>query len=152
MDFKSPAEIAIEEFLSRQPSWLRKVLQHDYALTPSEQADKARSDWPAIFGQARDEYLELLKGSPEKLREYRKLEEKGAGESALRGLPSVPPGAPRKDGLASEAVALQQRGWSYARIATELNRRYGSDTTNREAIRGLIRSRKGATSRRKPAR
>ena len=151
MGSNSLPDIAIEEFLCRKPSWLRKFLKHDYALTRDEQAEMTRSNWPKIFGQARDEYLELLTRCPERLREYRKLEERLGAKSAIWGLPSVPQGAPRKDALAGEAIALKQAGWSYAKIARELNRRHGPDTTKPDAIRSLIRSRKAATPRRKPA-
>lgn len=137
MGFKSPEEKDIEEFLTRQPAWVRKYLLADYALTPDEYSDFLQSDWPEIFGQAEDEYLQLLHRCPAKLREYRERQ----AEIALSRIPSVPVGAPRKDGLAREAIDMQHReNLSYARIAIRLNAKYGAGTTTPGAIRQLMRA------------
>jgi hypothetical protein len=130
MGGKSP-EQACEEYLSAKPSWLRKVLQCDYALTPEENAGMATVNWPEVYGQARDEYLELLRQCPDRLQEYRKLLKKQGAESAVVGVPSVPAGARRKDWLALEARELEQAGMSQPEIAAELNRRH-PDLTDRK--------------------
>jgi hypothetical protein len=150
MGSSSPEEKEIEEFLCRQTSWVRKFLQGEYALTPEEQADFLRSDWPEVFGTANDEFLRLVKQCPAKLREYRKREVK----TFLSRLPSVAPGAPRKDALAREARDLQQTGLSQPEIARTLNRKY-PDLKDRkgnirpitaEGVRKLLSSRrKGST-------
>jgi len=88
-----------------------------------------------------EEYLRLSKRCPEKWREYRRRQR----EIALAGVPSGQSGAPRKDALANDAIELKRAGLSYAKIAIELNRRYGAGTTNKEAIRSLIRSREEPT-------
>lgn len=124
MGTTSPEERAIEEFLVARPSWLRKCLLGDFALTLEEQSHLAESNWPEIYGQVRDEYLKLLGRCPEKLREYRRREAKRSMDSALRGVPSLPIGAGRKDWLALEARELQKAGMSQPEIAAELNKRH----------------------------
>jgi hypothetical protein len=119
---KSP-EDQLEEFLARQLPWVRGTLQGD---PPSSEAISALQ-LPGgfeILGKAQDEYLELLKRCPQKLREYRKLQKKLAVESALRYVPSLQPGAPRLDALAQEARELEQAGLSQPDIARSLNRRF----------------------------
>jgi len=120
----SSAEVNLEEFLARQSSWVRKCLHGDYAFTPDERADFLQSNWPEVLGQARDEYLELLKKCPERLREYRKLQKRLGADSALLGVPSLPPGAPRQDSLAREAGELERTGLSLPEIARSLNLKY----------------------------
>jgi len=120
----SASEDRLASFLARQPSWVRKSLQGDYALTPNERAEMLESDWPEVFGQAQDEYRELLRPCPAKLREYRKLQKRLASESALQSIPSVPLGAPRKDALAEEAMTLRLEGLSQNSIARKLNERH----------------------------
>lgn len=88
--------------------------------------------------QARDEYLELLKRCPAKLRAYREREGKRAAEVALFDVPSLSVGAPRKDSLAAEAIGLRKAGLSWAKIAIELNRKYGTGTTTVGAVRQLV--------------
>ena len=149
MGFNKP-EQELEEYLARQSTWVRKFLQGDFALTRSERADMLQSNWPEVYGKAQDEYLELLKKFPEKLREYRKLQKRLGTESALWGVPSLPPGAPRKDLLAQEALELQQRGMSQTSIASILNERHPNLTDRKgnprpitsEVVRKMLASRK----------
>jgi hypothetical protein len=100
------------DFLARQPTWVRKILQGDYALSPEESAEMQQANWPEVFGVAQDQYRVLLKRHPEKLREYRKLQKRLGAASGLWGVPSVPSGAPRQDALAREARGLEQAGLS----------------------------------------
>jgi hypothetical protein len=137
MSSKSPEEQACDRFLARQLSWVRKWLQGDYLLTSAERAEVLNGDWIEIYGQAADEYLKLLVLCPRKYRAYREREVK----SVLSWLTAVPAGAPRKDGLAQEAIALKRAGFSYAKIAMKLNSKYGEGTTKAGAIYQLIRSR-----------
>jgi hypothetical protein len=51
-------------------------------------------------------------------------------------------GTPRKDDIAAEAQQLKANGKSYHQIAIALNQKYGPDTTNSEAVRARLRSRK----------
>ena len=137
MAFKSPEE-ELEQFLAAQPSWLRKILQLDFSFTTDEQLALHESDWWQSGGKVEQEYLRLLQRVPEKWRDYcerKKLD-------ALKGLPTVPTGRPRKDSLAHEAERLRLSGKSYAETAKALNRKHGSGTTTAEAIRKLLRSRK----------
>jgi hypothetical protein len=113
-----------EEFLALKPSWVRKVLQGDFALTQDEQAEMAQANFPEVIGKAQDAYIELLEKYPKRFREYRKLQKKLGGESALYPLPKLRPGRPRQDSLAQEAAALEQTGLSQSEIARELNRRH----------------------------
>jgi hypothetical protein len=81
-------------------------------------------NWPELYGEADDEYLELLRQCPERLRDYRKSAEKRGAKSALFGVPSIAAGAPRKDWLAQECWKLLQAGLSQLEIARELNLRH----------------------------
>jgi hypothetical protein len=113
-----------EEFLAQQPSWVSKILQGDYDLNAVEREEMIRADWPNIVGDAKDQYLEILRRNPKKLREYRELQKKLAAESALRNLPSLRPGPHRLDAIASEAKQLEQAGFTQAEIALSLSRKY----------------------------
>jgi hypothetical protein len=152
LDCRRPKEE--EEFLAQHPSWLRKLLEGDFALTPDEQADMTRSNFPEIFGQAEDAYFQLLRRYPERLREYRNLRKKLAVRSELSRLPSVTPGRPRQDTLAQEAKKLQQGGLSQPEIASELNRRHPDRRDRKgnlhpltaEAVRKMLARRYGTAS------
>jgi hypothetical protein len=138
--FKSPQE-ELAQFLSAQPSWLRKILQLDYSLTTDEHLAWTESDWWQEGGKIGEEYLRLLRRVPEKWRDHcerKKLD-------ALKGLPTVSAGRPRKDNIAHEAEQLRQSGQSYAQTAKTLNLRHGACTTSPEAIRKLLGSRKRTT-------
>ena len=123
MDSESP-ERELEQFLAAQPSWLRKLLQADNALSPEEQACLVQQDWPEIYGQALDKYVLLLGRCPAKLREYRELQKRHAAESAVAFLPALKPGARRLDSFALEAKELEASGLTQADIAAELNKRH----------------------------
>jgi hypothetical protein len=136
------AEKDIQEFLARQSPWIRNLLQGEGLSRDDMQALIQQPGAFDIFFQAEDEYINLLKRCPSKLKEYRRRKVDEAVRSALSRLPQVPSGAPRKDWLAEEALELNRAGLSYGKVAIELNRRHGPNTTNAEAIRALIRSRK----------
>ena len=149
MGFKA---LDVEEFLARQPSWRRKFLQGDNVLTPAERGEMTKGNWPEIYGDARDQYLELLKRHPNKLREYRKLQKKVALESALWLMPSLKPGAPRLDALALEASELEQSGLTQGDIAVSLNRKYPERQDRKgnkkpfteESVRKLLKRRRAS--------
>lgn len=129
------AEVELATFLESQPSWLRKCLQLDFAFTNEE--GLAWSNSGNEHSRAKEEYERLLQRVPHKWREYREELKR----RALSNLPEAHPGAPRKDALAEEAGELQASGKSYAQIAIALNEKYGPETTKKEAIRKLLKSR-----------
>lgn len=151
MDHTSSQERQIEEFLAAQPPWLRKILEGDYDLTREEQSDMVGVNWPELYGQARDKYLELLKRCPKRLRDYRKREKKRGAQSALQGIPSLKQGAPRlDDAVALEASELEQAGLTQADIALHLSRKYpqredrkgNKKSFTEESVRKLLRRRR----------
>ena len=93
VDFNSPDDE--QRFLAEKPSWLRKCLQGNNTLTPEEKSEMGRCNWLEVSLQAEDEYLEVLKRYPEKLKAYREREAKSAAKTRLLTIPSVPAGAPR---------------------------------------------------------
>ena len=113
---------------------ISKVSRYPGRIGPALQQ---RDAFDMLF-QARDEYLELLKRCPAKLRAYREREGKRAAEVALFDVPSLSVGAPRKDSRAAEAIGLRKAGLSWAKIAIELNRKYGTGTTTVGAVRQLV--------------
>jgi hypothetical protein len=141
------------DFLARQPTWVRKILQGDYALSPEESAEMQQANWPEVFGVAQDQYRVLLKRHPEKLREYRKLQKRLGAASGLWGVPSVPSGAPRQDALAREARGLEQAGLSQSQIAASLNSKYPNRKDRKgnkkpftaESVRKLLDRRRGTS-------
>jgi hypothetical protein len=143
--FNNPEE-ELEQFLAAQPSWLRKILQLDYSLTTDEHLAWSASDWWQEGGKVQEEYLRLLQRVPKRWRAYCKRKK----ADALRSLPTVPAGRPRRDGLALEAEGLRQSGKSYAQTAKALNLKHGEGTTTAEAIRKLLGSRKGPTPDKTP--
>ncbi len=154
MGLKRP-EDDLEKFLTQQPSWLRKFLQEDYALSPDERSDfkQSISNWPENVEKARDEYLQLLEKCPQKLGEYRKLKKKLAIESAVRDIPAMRVGARLLDALAQEALELEQAGFSQANIASSLNLKYPERKDRKgnkkpftaESVRKLLGRRRGNT-------
>jgi hypothetical protein len=86
----------------------------------------------------KEEYLRLLRHVPEKWRAY--CERRKA--DALKDLPTVAAGRPRRDGLTHEAEQLRLSGKSYAQTAKALNLKHGAGTTTAEAVRKLLNSRK----------
>jgi len=143
LNFKSP-EDDLEEFLAKQPSWLRKILQFDGSLSLDEHQAWVDSNWWQEGGKSDDEYMRLLQRVPTKLREYRKRRE----QAALIALPSVRPGRPRKDALAEAAAQLHQAGKSHPEIAVLLRDKFtimtkkGLREPTPEGIRKLLESRK----------
>jgi hypothetical protein len=138
--FNGPEE-ELEQFLAAQPSWLRKILLLDFSLTTDEHLAWTESDWWQRGGKVAEEYERLLRRVPDQWRDYckrKKLE-------ALKGLPTVPTGRPRRDGLAHEAEQLRRSGKSYVQTAKALNLKHGEGTTTPERIRKLLKSRKHPT-------
>jgi hypothetical protein len=140
----------IEQFLARQLPYVRAYLEGGQITNELGWALTKKEDTETLF-KANEEYVEILRRHPEELKKYRRRQAKAGAESTLFGVPSLPLGARRKDALAQEATELQRAGKSYAQIAKILNYKHGLGITNREAIRSLIRSRKTARRRRKPA-
>ena len=140
MAFKSPEE-ELEQFLAAQPSWLRKILLLDFALTRDEGTALSESDWFQNGAEVEEEYIRLLQRVPERWRDH--CERKKV--DALKGLPTVPVGRPRKDSVAHEAEQLRLSGKSYVQTAKALNLRHGEGTTTPERIRKLLKSRKDPT-------
>jgi hypothetical protein len=152
MESKSP-EQELEQFLAQKPPWLRKAVQR-LSLTDDEQVEMAGvASWPEEFGQAHDEYLQLLELCPDQLREYRIRAEKDGAASALFGVPRLPAGAPRKDWLAQECWEFQQAGMSQPEIARELNLRHPNLTDKKGNLRPITEEvvRKQLAARRKRA-
>jgi hypothetical protein len=139
LDVKSP-EKELDEFLAARPSWAQKLLEYDFSsLTFEEWSAMASSeDWQANWLQYMAEYEKLAQRVPKRWREYVTRRK----QQALAELPKAKPGAPRQDGLAEHAIALRRASKSYQQIADELNAAYGLGTTNSDAIRKLIASRK----------
>lgn len=145
MTFKDPEE-ELTEFLLAQPSWLRKILQLDYSLIPEERQAWQDSDswWQGASGSVQAEYERILQRIPPRWREYCKKRR----QDALTGVPSVPPGRPKRDAFAEEAEELRRAGKSYAEIADQLREKYASTSPKGrreptpEGIRKLLDSRK----------
>ena len=139
MGFKSPEE-DLEQFLAKQPPWMRKALQGDLPSTAAEAS--AFAEYGIFrFLDLQQEYEALARRVPGEWREYRKQRRQSALQVTLAVVPSAKPGRPRKDALAEEARQLQAEGKSYAQIAIEINRRHSAGTTTPEAIRKLLGSR-----------
>lgn len=133
MVLKSPEE-ELREFLESQPTWRRKLLERDFGFTDEEglawgNSDSTEND----LVEAR--YLVLLRKVPTKWREYREKKK----QSAMRSVPAAIPGRPRKDELASEAVALFEQGKAPGQIAKLLKPKFPD--INKESVRKLLASR-----------
>lgn len=136
MGEKTPQE-DLDDFLAKQPPWLRKALRWEFPATPVEASAYGQ------YGMYRfldllQHYEALASRVPKEWREYRKRRK----QAALPDLPSAKPGRPRLDAIVEEAKQLQLTGNSYAQIARELNRKHGAQTTTADAIRKLIKSRR----------
>jgi hypothetical protein len=134
------AEQQLQKFLETAPPCVRDMFRVG-SMSPAEKA-KWRSEfyfWRMLCDPQYQHRLEvLLKQCPEKWNEYVRRRE----ELAKSILPRRIQGRPRKDRLAQEGCELSQAGLSYAQVSKKLNQRYGPGTTNPQAIRQLIRSRR----------
>jgi hypothetical protein len=148
---KSPEE-EHEEFLAKHPSWVQKMLQLDYALSPEEHAAQVATD-PQFreFHRIEDDYREIIRRVPEWRKAYNhKLLQNPVVQWIL---PSpAPPGRPRRDDLAREARALRQKGKSWDEIAFLLRDKHtvvtrkGIHQPTPKGIRKLVGPRKHSTS------
>ena len=139
------SEALCDAFFEEQLVWVR-----DYLLgRPFSTEAMRRLTEPGGFEKlldAQERYEELLGNCPVRLREYRNRRLREARKKVLESLPSLRKGAPRKDGLATEAAEMRQKKMSYGRIAIELNRKYGKGTTTPQAVYRLISRRKHPSS------
>lgn len=136
MHFKN-AEEELAEFLATLPSWVRKVLQHDFPLD-SKEAEACNNAFEIDGFQQlvtwQEEYRAILRRIPKKWRKYREELKR----IALRNVPPGNPGRPRKDEEAEEFKKKHQAGKSYRRIAiSRLPVPQGSDDDDAKAAREL---------------
>lgn len=131
MTFRHPEE-ELKEFLAQYPRWMEEILWK--APSPAN-----LRLYPGVV----EKYESILERIPEKYREYCQAKMKHLKRELLSVAPS---GRPRKDALAEEARQLRAEGKSYARTASELNRRHGQGTTTPENIRALLKSRKSVST------
>jgi hypothetical protein len=139
------SEERIDAFLAALPSSIRKSLTGQ-SLTWKELRAVTRKGWLERYGQAHEEYLELLRQCPSRLRAYRKQQV----DFTLSLLPPSPRGAPREDIPAQEAQVLQQKGLSESKIARKLNRMFPNRTDKKgntkpftpEGVRKLLQRRR----------
>jgi hypothetical protein len=142
VDSEGPKE-KLEEFLSRQSPSVAEFLRTGTVSNEFISAWAQPGGFDVVLN-ARDQYEELLKACPAKLREYRKREAKTAARNRLLNIPSVPAGAPRgmRPGTSNEAARLlkliaefetkngTRRGaWDYA-----TKKVYGSESNQRARI------------------
>jgi hypothetical protein len=131
------AEEELRELLAALPSWVRKVLQHDFPLDSEEGAAcniAFEADGFRELVAWQEEYRTILRRIPKKWREYRQKLKR----FALLNVPSGKPGRPRKDDEAEELKEKYQAGKSYKRIAIArlpVSRR--SDDEEGKALREL---------------
>lgn len=130
-------------FLAPLPRLVQRLLQMNGNddLSPEEREECQNFDWSRI-PKLQLEYEQIIQHIPKKWAVYRKH----YADTILSVLPPNPPGRPRADALAEEALELQRQGKTYADIAKELNKLHGPGTTNRQAIRQLIISRRKSDS------
>lgn len=135
MTFKSPKE-ELQELLDHYPPWVEKIFWNSPSPTNLRP-----------FKELLEKYESILQRIPDRWREYCQTKKKYASRYAQRVLGPLPGrgGRPRKDELAEEAKDLKSAGKSYAQISKTINLRHGAGTTNPEAIRALLRSRKNPT-------
>ena len=141
VSFKTPEE-ELDEFLAARPSWAQKYLQANYsAMTQEELSALFHVIEEQQLSDDAAEFQRLCRRAPARWREYCKRYKENLLQCFMpSGLPG--PGATRKDALAEEATLLRRVGKSYQEIADLLNQRHGPDTTNPDAVRKLISSRK----------
>lgn len=138
---KSP-ENQLEEFLAPLPAWLKAALeQKDYSFaTVEEQLESINN--PSRAFELRPEFERILRLIPAQWNAYCKrfqdnLRKVRETEAQLLNVPKGKPGAPRKDALAQEAVALRKAGKNFPQIATELSNKY-KEAISSEAVRKLV--------------
>jgi hypothetical protein len=88
----------------------------------------------------REKYENIVRRIPRRWRDYCDAQVKYDAERYAQWYKNT--GTPRKDDIAAEAQQLKANGKSYHQIAIALNQKYGPDTTNSEAVRARLRSRK----------
>ena len=148
MGVKSPEEEELQQFLAKLPNWMRKAVRDDINSMSREEFEALgkylAEDRSGSLLDLNREYQRLARRIPAEWGKYCEIERQHVLEAA--NLPRPAMGRPRKDALAVEARMLKAKGKSYEQVAISLNDKYGSGTTNREAIRYLLRSRKMRTT------
>lgn len=144
MGRKSQEEEELQQFLAKLPSWTQKAVRDDTnSMTRGELklfGEYLSTDREGSLLALNREYQRLAKRVPKEWNRCREIERQHVLESA--NLPKPVTGRPRKDALAFEAQKLKAKGKSYEQIAIALNSKYGFGTTNREAIRNLLKYRR----------
>jgi hypothetical protein len=151
MGRKSPDE-EHAEFLAKHPSWVQKMLQLNYALSPEEHAAWVATD-PQLkkFHKIEEDYQRIIRRVPSWWKAYNRRLLQNPVIQWLLPLPA-PPGRPRRDDLAREAKALRRKGKSWDEIALLLRDKYTISTKKGirqptpEGIRKLVGPRKHSTS------
>jgi hypothetical protein len=145
VNLKSPEE-EIDEFLASKPSWLRKLLQFDFSISSDEWLAWHKSDewWRDAGASVNCKYENLVKRSSSRWSEHCRRSK----ENALKDVPSVRQGRPRKDALADAAMLLRRAGKSPEEIAVLLRDKFtemtekGFREPTPDGIRKLLDSRK----------
>ena len=138
---KSP-EKQLEEFLAPLPAWLKAELEQREYLFSSYQENLESINNHSRVLELRPEFERILSQIPARWNAYCKrfqdnLRRVRETEAQLLNVPKGKPGAPRKDELAQEAVALHQAGKNYPQIATELSNKY-KEKISAEAVRKMV--------------
>jgi hypothetical protein len=116
---------SVDDFLSKHPIWLRKLLTLSYDFSQEETREmNACEDWPARWEVARDAYEQLIQACPERFKKYRNTLRREHGAWAAAHLPSLPRGARRKNERDCEIRELRKAGHTQKEIALLLNIRY----------------------------
>jgi hypothetical protein len=145
LNLKSPEE-EIDEFLATKPFWQQKLLRFDFSISSDEWLAWYNSAewWRDAGASAQREYESLVKRSPSRWSEYCQRSK----ESALKGVPFVRRGRPRKDALADAAMLLRRAGKLPEEIAALLRDKFtemtekGLREPTPDGIRKLLDARK----------
>lgn len=141
MGRKSPEEGELQQFLAKLPDWKRKAVRDDINSMSREElkefGEYLAQDSSGSLLDLNRKYQQLARRVPAEWGKYCEIERQHVLADA--NLPKPVMGRPRKDALSVEARMLKDEGKSYQQIAISLNSKYGSGTTNREAIRKLLK-------------
>jgi hypothetical protein len=106
---------AVDEFLSKQPPWLQRMLQLKFDPPPSS------PDWLQKWLEAKDVYEQLLIKCPDRMKKYRSDYKREYGSTLASQLPHLPKGARPKDDRARKIQHLRNQGKTQKQIAEILN-------------------------------